>query len=103
AWALAKEKPQGHTKFLRKYAAFSLLVIDEWLLDHPDDDMRAMLLELLERPTTPARRCSAPSTRRRTGTPASARESVPMRSWRGSYATTSGSTLTPRTCASTPP
>ncbi|MGP5638612.1 ATP-binding protein [Brachybacterium tyrofermentans] len=49
AWALAKDKPQGHAKFLRKYAAFSLLVIDEWLLDHPDDDMRSMLLELLER------------------------------------------------------
>ena len=48
AWALARDKPQGHTKFLRKYAAFTLLVIDEWLLDHPDDDMRAMLLELLE-------------------------------------------------------
>jgi DNA replication protein DnaC len=36
-------------KFLRKYAAFTLLVIDEWLLDHPDESMRSMLLELLER------------------------------------------------------
>ena len=44
AWALAKDKPLGHTKFLRKYAAFSLLLIDEGLLDHPDDYMRAMLL-----------------------------------------------------------
>ncbi|SMX79239.1 IstB-like ATP binding protein [Brevibacterium sp. Mu109] len=49
AWALAKDKPQGTTKFLRKYAAFTLLVIDEWLLDHPDESMRSMLLELLER------------------------------------------------------
>nr|WP_275579095.1 ATP-binding protein [Brachybacterium muris] len=49
AWALAKDKPQGQTKFLRKYSTFSLLVIDEWLLDHPDEGMRSMLLELLER------------------------------------------------------
>ena len=48
AWALASDKPQGATKFLKKYAAFTLLVIDEWLLDHPDDAMRSMLLELLE-------------------------------------------------------
>ena len=39
----------GTTKFLKKYAAFSVLVIDEWLLDHPDESMRSMLLELLER------------------------------------------------------
>ncbi len=49
AWALARDKPLGATKFLKKYAAFTLLVIDEWLLDHPDDQMRHMLLELLER------------------------------------------------------
>ena len=48
AWALAKDKSQGQTKFLRKYSTFSLLVIDEWLLDHPDEGMRSMLLELLE-------------------------------------------------------
>lgn len=49
AWALAKDKPLGATKFLKKYAAFTLLAIDEWLLDHPDEGMRSMLLELLER------------------------------------------------------
>jgi len=27
----------------------TLLVLDEWLLDHPDDEMRSMLLELVER------------------------------------------------------
>ena len=27
----------------------TLLVIDEWLLDSPDDSIRGMLLELLER------------------------------------------------------
>ncbi len=49
AWALARDKPQGATTFLKKYAAFTVLVIDEWLLDHPDDQIRSMLLELLER------------------------------------------------------
>jgi DNA replication protein DnaC len=48
-WTAASDRPQGVTKFLKKYAAFTLLVIDEWLLDHPDDAMRSMLLELLER------------------------------------------------------
>lgn len=49
AWAAAKDKPGGREKWLRKYAAFTLLVIDEWLLDEPDDEVRSMLLELLER------------------------------------------------------
>lgn len=31
-WALAKDQPMGATKFLKKYAAFTLLVIDEWLV-----------------------------------------------------------------------
>jgi len=34
---------------LKKYAAYTLLVIDEWLLDPPNETMRSMLLELLER------------------------------------------------------
>ena len=49
AWAAARDRPGGKEKFLRKYAAFTLLVIDEWLLDLPSDDVRSMLLELLER------------------------------------------------------
>ena len=49
AWAAGRDKPGGKEKFLRKYAAFTLLVIDEWLLDQPDDNTRSMLLELLER------------------------------------------------------
>lgn len=49
AWALAKDRPQRSTKFLRKYASFTLVLIDEWLLDHPDESIRSMLLELLER------------------------------------------------------
>lgn len=49
AWAQARDKPLGQTKFLNKYAAFTLLVIDEWLLDQPEEHTRSMLLELLER------------------------------------------------------
>lgn len=49
AWANAQDRPQGTVKFLKKYAAFTVLVIDEWLLDHPDEPVRRMLLELLER------------------------------------------------------
>jgi DNA replication protein DnaC len=48
-WATARDRPAGKEKWLRKYAAFTLLVIDEWLLDNPDDSVRGMLLELLER------------------------------------------------------
>ncbi|QGF23129.1 ATP-binding protein [Raineyella fluvialis] len=49
AWTLARDQTQGATKFLRKYAAFNLLVLDEWLLDQPDEATRTMLLELMER------------------------------------------------------
>lgn len=49
AWIAAQDKPGGTSKFLRKYAAFTLLVIDEWLLDRPSESMRGMLLELMER------------------------------------------------------
>ena len=48
-WATARDKPGGKEKWLRKYASFTILVIDEWLLDPPGDDVRSMLLELLER------------------------------------------------------
>lgn len=49
SWAAARDKPGGKEKWLRKFATFTLLVIDEWLLDEPGDDVRSMLLELLER------------------------------------------------------
>lgn len=49
AWIQAADKPQGQVKLLKKYASFTLLVIDEWLLDSPNESMRSMLLELLER------------------------------------------------------
>ena len=49
AWVAAQDATGGAGKFLRKYAAFTLLVIDEWLLDRPTESMRTMLLELMER------------------------------------------------------
>lgn len=49
AWLQAADKPGGKEKFLRKYAAYHLLVIDEWLLDEPGEHLRGMLLELFER------------------------------------------------------
>ncbi|TRY19407.1 ATP-binding protein [Tessaracoccus rhinocerotis] len=49
AWTAAQEQPGGAGKFLRKYTAFTLLVIDEWLLDRPTESMRGMLLDLMER------------------------------------------------------
>lgn len=49
SWAAARDKPGGKEKWLRKYATFTLLVIDEWLLDPPSDDVRSMLLKLLGR------------------------------------------------------
>lgn len=47
--SVAADKPHGKTQLLRKLVNFPLLVIDEWLLDRPDDAMRSFLLELLER------------------------------------------------------
>lgn len=49
AWVAAQDQTGGAGKFLRKYSSFTLLVIDEWLLDRPTDSMRGMLLELMER------------------------------------------------------
>jgi DNA replication protein DnaC len=48
AWVAAQDSPGGSGKFLRKYASFTLLVIDDWLLDRPTESMRGMLLELME-------------------------------------------------------
>lgn len=49
AWIQARDKPQGTTKFLKKYAAFTILILDEWLMDRPSEDLRSMLFELMER------------------------------------------------------
>lgn len=44
----SRDRPGGERKLVRKYGAFGLLVIDEWLLDRPDTEFRSMLLELME-------------------------------------------------------
>ena len=48
-WVQVQDKPLGASKFLKKYGSYTLLVIDEWLLDRPDGDFLRMLLELMER------------------------------------------------------
>ncbi|MBP1326774.1 hypothetical protein JOF28_002006 [Leucobacter exalbidus] len=48
-WANAKHKTGGREKFLRKYAAFKILMFDEGLLDLSDESLRSMLFELIER------------------------------------------------------
>jgi len=47
-WRERRDRPGGERKLVRKYGAFGLLVIDEWLLDRPDTEFRSMLLELME-------------------------------------------------------
>ena len=47
-WREARERPGGERKLTRKYAAFQVLVLDEWLLDRPDELFRGFLLELME-------------------------------------------------------
>ncbi len=47
-WRESRERPGGERKLVRKYAAFQVLVLDEWLLDRPDELFRGFLLELME-------------------------------------------------------
>lgn len=47
--SIAADKPHGKTQLLKKLSNFTLLVIDEWLLDPPDEMLQSFLLELLER------------------------------------------------------
>ena len=46
AWKDAQERPGGVAKAVRKYGAFQVLVLDEWLLSRPDDGFRRFLLEI---------------------------------------------------------
>lgn len=41
-------KPGGPAKLVRKYSTYTLLAIDEWLVDKPDEQFRRFLLELME-------------------------------------------------------
>lgn len=47
-WRESRDRPGGERKLVRKYGAYGLLVIDEWLLERPDEQFRCMLLELME-------------------------------------------------------
>lgn len=38
----AADRPQGVPKFIKKYAAYTVLVLDEWLLERPDESTRTM-------------------------------------------------------------
>lgn len=48
-WEDALDRPQGAKKLLRRYGGYSCLVLDEWLLEKPDERQCHFLLELLER------------------------------------------------------
>ena len=47
--AAAACKTDGIPKLVRKYSTYTLLAIDEWLVDKPDERFKSFLLELLER------------------------------------------------------
>lgn len=47
-WRASKMRPGASKKLIRKYGNFQVLVLDEWLLDKPDDDFRSMIMELME-------------------------------------------------------
>lgn len=47
-WKMTKLRPGASAKMLKKYAAFQVLILDEWLFDKPSDDFRSMLMELVE-------------------------------------------------------
>lgn len=42
-------KGRSDKKFVNKLANFQLLVLDEWLLEKPDAEFRALILEVMER------------------------------------------------------
>lgn len=42
------QDPGGPAKLVRKYSAYTLLAIDEWLVDKPNERFRRFLLELME-------------------------------------------------------
>lgn len=89
-WRESWERPGGERKLVRKYGAFGLLVVDEWLLDRPDTEFRSMLLELMEPRCGTTVFCT--SSRRRTGARGSAAGCMPTTSWTGPCTTRPGST-----------
>jgi DNA replication protein DnaC len=43
------QEPQGIPKLLKKYCGYTLLILDEWLIQVPSDDELRFLFELIER------------------------------------------------------
>ena len=48
-WEEAKELPHGIPKLLKKYGNYTLLILDEWLIQAPDEPQLHFLFELIER------------------------------------------------------
>jgi DNA replication protein DnaC len=42
-------KPQGNTKFLKKFSNYNVLILDEWLFDIMSDEEQHFIFELIER------------------------------------------------------
>lgn len=45
---MAANKPAGMHKLIHKYANYTLLVLDEWLLDKSNERMRSFLIEVMK-------------------------------------------------------
>ena len=48
-WEEAKELPHGVPKLLKKYSNYTLLILDEWLIQKPTEPQLHFLFELIER------------------------------------------------------
>lgn len=48
-WRAAGDRPSGVSKLLRKLSNYTVLVLDEWLLDIPGEEFRSFIFELAER------------------------------------------------------
>ena len=99
-WRESRDRPGGERKLVRKYGAFGLLVIDEWLLDRPDTEFRSMLLELMELRYGTASTVFCTQFKKKDWHPSSAAGCMRTPSWTGSCTTRSGSTWARQTCAS---
>jgi DNA replication protein DnaC len=48
-WEEAQEMPHGVPKILKKYSNYTLLILDEWLIQTPTEPQLHFLFELIER------------------------------------------------------
>lgn len=98
-WREARERPGGERKLARRYAAFQVLVLDEWPLDAPTSCSGASCWSSWRPATARAGRSSARSSARRTGTRGSGAASTPTSSWTASSKAPRGSGWASSTCA----